>query len=108
MMRKLALTWAALVVLSGGYLLERTHAGLPLRTDLLALLPREERDPVLQHANETVMHNLSRRIIVLVGHRERATARAAAARLKADLTSTGMMAAEDAFSPERLKRIGQL
>jgi predicted exporter len=108
MMHKLALAWAALVVLSGGYLLVRMHAGLPLRTDLLALLPREDRDPVLQRANEIVTRNLSRRIVVLVGHRERATARAAAARLKVDLTATGMLPAEDAFSSERLKRIGQL
>ena len=109
MTRSLPLLWLAIVVLAGGYLLARIHAGFPLRTDLLALLPREQRDPVLQLANETVTRNLSRRIVVLVGHRTRETARAAAGELTRDLVATGVLEPTgDTVSPERLKRIGQL
>jgi predicted exporter len=109
MIRCLPLLWAAIAVLAGGYLLAGIHTGLPLRTDLLALLPREERDPVLQHANETVTRNLSRRIIVLVGHQARDTARAAADELTRDLVATGVLEPSgDAVSADRLKRLGKL
>jgi len=109
MIRCLPLLWVAIVVSAGGYLLAGIYTGLPLRTDLLALLPREERDPVLQHANETVTRNLSRRIVVLVGHHDRDMARAAADELTRDLVATGVLQpSSDAVSAKRLKRIGQL
>jgi predicted exporter len=109
MIRSLPLLWAAIAVLAGGYLLAGIHTGLPLRTDLLALLPREERDPVLQHANETVTRNLSRRIVVVVGHPARDIARAAADELTRDLVATGVLQPSgDAVSANRLKRLGQL
>ena len=109
MIRSLSLLWVAIVVLATGYLLAGIHTGLPLRTDLLALLPREERDPVLQHANETVTRNLSRRIVVLVGHHTRDIARAAADELTRDLVATGVVEPSgDAVSANRLKGIGQL
>ena len=42
-MRRLgALLWLARVLLASGYLALRLHDGLGFRTDLLALLPREE------------------------------------------------------------------
>ena len=109
MIRWLSLVWVVIVALAGGYLLAHIHAGFPLRTDLLALLPREERDPVLQHVNETVTHNLSRRIVVLIGHRSRDAARAAADELMHDLLATGVLEPSgDALSGKQLKRIGQL
>jgi predicted exporter len=109
MIRSLPLLWAAIAVLAGGYLLAGIHTGLPLRTDLLALLPREEHDAVLQHANETVTRNLSRRIVVLVGHPVRDIARAAAAELTRDLVAAGVLEPSgDAVSANRLKRLGQL
>jgi predicted exporter len=109
MIRWLSLVWVVIVALAGSYLLAHINAGFPLRTDLLALLPREERDPVLQLANETVTRNLSRRIVVLIGHRSRDSARAAADELTRDLLATGVLEPSgDAFSGKRLKRIGQL
>ena len=109
MIRGLSLVWVVIVALAGCYLLAHIHAGFPLRTDLLALLPREERDPVLQHVNETVTHNLSRRIVVLIGHRSRDAARAAADELMHDLLATGVLEPSgDALSGKQLKRIGQL
>ena len=41
--------------------------GFPIRTDLLALLPREERDPVVQQANEAVSRSLGRRLLLAFG-----------------------------------------
>ncbi|PWC35982.1 hypothetical protein [Azospirillum sp. TSO35-2] len=104
-----ALLWL-LVVLSGcAYLGWRVQAGLPLRTDLLALLPREEQDPTLQRANEAVSRALGRRVIALVGAADRGTARGAATTLAADLGATGLVAAvNEGMDPARLRAMGAL
>ncbi len=109
MTRILALVWLAVVVLAGGYLAVRVHDGLPLRTDLLALLPREDQDPVLQRANDTVSRALARRVVVLVGHPSRDVARDAATQLTSDMMATGLVRpAIDALDGDRLKRLGTL
>ena len=105
----MALVWLAVVVLAVGYLVVRVQDGLPLRTDLLALLPREDQDPVLQRANDAVSHALARRVVVLVGHPSAKKARAAAIRLTADMTATGLVdPVADALDAGRLKRLGTL
>jgi predicted exporter len=107
--RILALVWLAVVVLAVGYLVARIHDGLPLRTDLLALLPREDQDPTLQRANDAVSRALARRVVVLVGHPSAGEARRAATRLTEDLTATGLIdPAADGFDGDRLKRLGAL
>jgi predicted exporter len=107
--RILALIWLAVVVLAVGYLAARLHDGLPLRTDLLALLPREDQDPVLQRANDAVSRALARRVVVLVGDPSREVARDAARRLAADMIATGVVdPASDAFDADQLKRLGTL
>jgi predicted exporter len=104
--RILALVWLAVVVLAVGYLVVRIHDGLPLRTDLLALLPREDRDPVLQRANDAVSSALARRVVVLVGHPSLQEARDAAIRLTEDIAATGLTdPVADGFDAERLKRL---
>jgi predicted exporter len=107
--RILAVAWLAIVVSAIGYLAVRLHDGLPLRTDLLALLPREDQDPVLQRANDAVSRALARRVVVLVGDPSREVARDAATRLAADMTATGLLdPIGDALDADRLKRLGTL
>ncbi|CAO3424027.1 MMPL family transporter [Azospirillum doebereinerae] len=107
--RLAALVWLLVVAVAGVYLAGRVHAGLSFRTDLLALLPREEVDPVLQQANETVTRSLARRVVALVGHANRDEARAAARRLTDDLSATGLIeTAGGGFDGDRMKRIGTL
>ncbi|WP_207459183.1 hypothetical protein [Azospirillum sp. SYSU D00513] len=109
MLRLAALLWLALVVLAGGYMASRLHDGLTFRTDLLALLPREEQDPVLQRANDAVAGALSRRVVALVGAPSRDAARTAAAGIEADLSATGLLLpAGGRLDPESLKRLGAL
>lgn len=109
MIRILALVWLAIVILAAGYLAVRIHDGLPLRTDLLALLPREDQDPVLQRASDAVSRALARRVVVLVGHPSAKEARAAAIRLTADMTATGFVdPVADALDVDRLKQLGTL
>jgi predicted exporter len=107
--RILAVAWLAIVVSAIGYLAVRLHDGLPLRTDLLALLPREDQDPVLQRANDAVSRALARRVVVLVGDPSREVARDAATRLAADMTATGLLdPIGDALDADRLKKLGTL
>ena len=109
MRRLLALLWLAVVLTALGYLGLRVHDGLGFRTDLLALLPREEQDPVLQRANDAVSRALGRRLVALVGHRDRDAARAAAVRLSADLAATGAVErVGEGIDADRLKRLGTL
>ncbi|NUB05973.1 hypothetical protein FW320_07265 [Azospirillum sp. Vi22] len=109
-MRRLgALLWLALVLLASGYLALRLHDGLGFRTDLLALLPREEQAPVLQRANDAVTKALGRRVLALVGHADRETARKAAATLGDALLATGQVERiGEGIDVDRLKRLGAL
>lgn len=107
--RLLALVWLVVVAAGCAYLGWRMQAGMPLRTDLLALLPREEQDPVLQRANDAVSRALGRRIVALVGDSDRANARAAAATLATDLSATGLVATlNEGMDPSRLRSLGAL
>ena len=109
-MRRLgALLWLAVVLLACGYLGLRLHDGLGFRTDLLALLPREEQDPVLQRANDAVSKALGRRVLALVGHADRETARKAAATLGDALMATGQVErVGEGIDIDRMKRLGAL
>jgi predicted exporter len=77
--RWLALAWFGIVVVALAnvgwvWLVERR----PPETDILALLPAPERDPVLQAALKNVSALGQSRVIVLVGDRDWAAARSAA------------------------------
>ncbi|ALG72919.1 hypothetical protein VY88_15145 [Azospirillum thiophilum] len=107
--RLLAFVWLLVVVAGCAYLGWRVQSGMPLRTDLLALLPREEQDPTLQRANDAVSRALGRRIIALVGSEDRAAARGAATTLARDLIATGLVATvNEGVDPSRLRALGAL
>lgn len=109
MNRLVAFLWLAVVVIAAGYLGVRLSQGLTFRTDLMALLPREERDPLLQQANDQVTDALSRRVVILVGHKNRDDARAAAASLSETLTASGLVALDSTgFDNDRLRQMGEL
>jgi predicted exporter len=108
MMRALALLWLAVVAIAGLYLGVRIHDGVRFRTDILALLPREDRDPELQKATDSVSDALARQVVLLVGHTDRAAARSSASAIAEALTASGTMELNAAtFSSERLKQIGE-
>ncbi|HEY1723647.1 MAG TPA: hypothetical protein VGG27_20555 [Magnetospirillaceae bacterium] len=109
MTRLFALLWLVAVVIAGGYLAYRVHEGLAFRTDLLALLPREEQNPVLQKADDAVTQALSRKLVLLVGDADRAEARAAATELTQRLQASGVAAiTTSGFDPDHLRQMGQL
>ncbi|MBS0537578.1 MAG: hypothetical protein JSR47_02400 [Proteobacteria bacterium] len=84
----MALIWLVIVVSAGVWLVLLAQTGFPVQTDLLALLPREERDPVVQQANEAVSHSIGRRIFLAFGDADRSRARAAAREAAAAIDAT--------------------
>ncbi|VVE15541.1 RND superfamily drug exporter [Pandoraea communis] len=88
--RALTLALAAGLVLLGIWLLAVRH--LPLQTNVLALLPATERNPVAEQAVDHLAGSVSDRVVVLIGAEDASAARAAAARFDA------LARANDAFS----------
>src|SRR5579872_6883407 len=109
MRRALLFLWLIVVCIAGNYLLLRMHDGLKFRTDLMALLPHEEQDPVLQRADEAVTQALSQRVLFLVGHKDREQARAASSEIKHALVDSGLIQLmSDGFDKDRMKEMGKL
>ena len=65
---------------------------LKVESDLLAMLPAEARDPLAEAASATMTQNLSRQLLVLVGHESLTQARAAASAYVAPLQASGLFA----------------
>lgn len=106
-MRWAALAWLVLVLAAGGYLAARVLGGVQLQSDFTALLPREDRDPVILQAKDKVLRMLNARIVVLVGDADRARARAAGSDLAAALRRSGLVASVTYEIPsDGVRRLG--
>lgn len=106
MKRVLALVWLAVVLVAAAHIAFSVHQGLPLRTDLASLLPHDENDPAVRRANEAVARSLSRRAFLLVGHRDRDSARRAAVEIGRALQASGTIEILSDTSSERLREFG--
>lgn len=101
--------WLLIVLVASAYLGLQARHGLPLRTDLMALLPREDQDPVRQYANEAVSLVAARRVVLLVGNASRERARAAAVQLGDRLAAIGVaQGVERSFGADRLSDLQRL
>ncbi|GAB3246121.1 MMPL family transporter [Chitinimonas naiadis] len=77
--RWLALLWLLLVLaITGHNLYLWTGGRLQLDTDILAMLPQDERDPAVQNATRQMADSASRRIVVMIGAQDWPRARKAA------------------------------
>lgn len=90
-MKLAALSWLGAVAVTAAYLALRLWTGVEFQTDLMALMPQEERDAAVQHAKDRINDVFGRRVVVLVGHADRTTARNAAAKLVQALQGSGMI-----------------
>ena len=109
MIRIAAILWLVVFVFAAGYLGFRLKDGLTFSTDLMALLPREERDPTLQRVNDQVTDALSRRVVILLGHDNRDDARAATTQTAKALAESGLMTIDSSgFGQDRLRQMGEL
>ena len=105
--RLAALGWLGLVLLIAVWLGWQSRAGLPLETDLIALLPVEQTDPGLTEAQTRIKRDLARRVVFLVGAAEAEQARRAAARLRDGLHRQGLLQpGEDVPEADALRRLG--
>ena len=108
MNRFLALIWVIIVLGITGWLGFKSHEGIVFRTDLMALLPREEQDPALQRANDAVTQSLSQRVIIMIGSKQRDEARAATFAILEDLKHSNLLDLSGTdFSKEMLEQMGK-
>lgn len=106
-MRLFAFLWLIVVLAAGGYLLVRVHHGLKFHTDLMALLPREDQNPELQHANDVATGALSHRIVIMVGDKDKHTAYSAAKVITDRLVASDLFDLTTAnLDKDRLRQIG--
>jgi predicted exporter len=88
------------------YLALRVSGGLALQSNVLALLPRAEQDPVVQRAQDRITAVFSRRIVLLLGHRDPAQAHRAASILARQLKESGLAASVTAaIDPDTQRRL---
>jgi predicted exporter len=101
--------WLLLALVAGLYCGWRFAGPSPLQTNLLALLPATEADPVAEKAVDTLASALGDRTVFLVTSRDDAHAKAAAKQLGASLQKSGAFASVTAeLPPFDLSQIGAL
>lgn len=91
MRRLFAVFWLIVIVAAAGHVGWRFDGGMPFQTDLMALLPVEDHDPAVARAKEVMVDRVSRQVVVLVGHQDRAVARGAASALGTSLEKSGVL-----------------
>ncbi len=105
--RAWALVWLVVVLAAALHVAITARHGLPVASDLMTLLPREDRDVVVQRAKDAVTSAISQRVVILVGAAEPAAARAAAAVFRDRLNQAGVLApSTDIPAADALKRLG--
>ena len=105
----LAAIWLLVVVLLGVNLAWRVHQGLVFRTDLMALLPRDEANPALQRVNDSVARSVSRRVAILVGQHDRDHARRDATMMANALAASSLVEIDSSSAElNRLAGLGAL
>ena len=90
-LRPWAIAWLALVLLAVGYLALQFHQGIAFRTDLLALLPREEQDPARHQATDKLMGEAAKKVVLLIGHKDAGRAREAATEIEEKIGQAGLV-----------------
>ncbi|MDR5746355.1 MMPL family transporter [Caballeronia sp. LZ029] len=101
--------WIALALVAVLYCVHRFSGPSPLETNLLALLPATEANPVAEKAVDQLSNALGDRTVFLVSSRDADHAKAAAKRLGATLQASGAFASVTAeLPPFDIARIGAL
>jgi predicted exporter len=88
-----AIVWMLAIVAAVAYLGMRLASGVTLESNILALLPRQERDASVQRASDRLANSLSQRFGFLVGSRSPEKAIAAAHLLSSALKQSGTVTA---------------
>ncbi|MGL4603993.1 MAG: MMPL family transporter, partial [Iodobacter sp.] len=86
--RWLASIWLMVVLALAGHQIYLWSGHIRLDTDILAMLPQDERNPVVQNATRQLADAASRRVVVLIGAQDWNSARAAGDRYALSLQSS--------------------
>lgn len=106
MRRAAPVLWLLVVAIALAYLALRLASGLELQSNVLALLPRAEQDPAVQRAQDRITAVFSRRVVLLLGHRDPAQAHRAGRALAARLKDSGLAASVTAtIDPDTQRRL---
>jgi predicted exporter len=97
--------WLAVVLVAAIYFVVRMAGGFALESNILALLPREARNPSEQSVQDRVASAFSHRVVFLVGDPSSAKAIAAAQELTRVLTGSGMVAITSKIDSDALRRM---
>ncbi|BCL77385.1 membrane protein [Jeongeupia sp. HS-3] len=102
--RTLALAWLLILLLAAGWLASQ-HRALAgrLDTDLFALLPSSERDPVAERAMASLSQASERQLVLLVGATDRDAAAKAADTLAAGLKDLPVKAQSQPVDVDKLR-----
>lgn len=103
--RPLAFFWLFVVLVTGAYLGIQSVRGIPFRTDLLSLLPADTATSGTHALGARLMDGAAKRFVLLVGHQDRTTARAAADALEASLVKGGL-AKVQAIGSDQIRAMG--
>jgi predicted exporter len=107
MTKPLAVLWLVVVLLAGVHVAWVAAHGLPLDSDLMSLLPQETQDPAVRLAKDRMTETMSRRLVVMVGHPQRETARTQAAALRRTLAAQGLIRPEHQIADaDSIRRLG--
>ncbi len=107
MMRHGAWLWLLAILIAAVYLSFRAATGIVLESNILALLPRAERDAAAQSVQDRIAESFSRRVIFLVGDASPGKAAAAARKLSAALERSGTIASlTSKLDPDAQQRMG--
>ena len=88
-LRQRALLWSAVAFAAVAVCIYFAVQGIPLQTNLLALLPATERDPVAEEAVVTLNNAIGNRVVFLVSYPESAMAGEVATRFADSLKKSG-------------------
>lgn len=97
--RAAAWLWLAAVAAALLFVLRQSSGGLPLETNVLALLPQTEHNRTAERAVHALADSLGNRAIFLVEHADAASARALARQFAANLESSAVFARVSAAAP---------
>jgi predicted exporter len=106
MRRAAPVLWLLVVCAALVYLGIRVSNGLELQSNVLALLPRAEQDSLVQRAQDRITAIFSRRVVLLVGHRDPARAHEAGHVIATSLKESGItVSVTAALDPETQRRL---
>lgn len=99
--------WLAVLAIAALYLTIRAAGGITLDSNILALLPRAERDAAAQNVQDKIADSFSRRVVFLIGDASPAKAAAAAREFSATLEHSGTVATiTSKLDPDAQRKMG--